>query len=139
METGENYLKVFEEGIEKIYECEEGVVIPEQAREQIADIVLSDEQIAQIQVKTHKINGKVLAVDSEGIELEGLGKYGLTEEVKGYRLYDTLTMCSGQDLLIGYDFADFVLEDDKICAILMVKEEVMEYIRVLIKSGDYSG
>lgn len=137
METGENHLKVFEEGFEKVYECEEGVMIPEEAREQVADIVLSDEKVAQVQVKSHKINGKVLAVDSEGIELEGVGKYALTERVKGYRLYDTLTMCTGQDLLIGYDFADFVLEDGKICAILMVKEEVMEYIRVLIKSGDY--
>lgn len=137
METGENHLKVFEEGFEKVYECEEGVMIPEEAREQVADIVLSDEKVAQVQVKSHKINGKVLAVDSEGIELEGVGKYVLTERVKGYRLYDTLTMCTGQDLLIGYDFADFVLEDGKICAILMVKEEVMEYIRVLIKSGDY--
>lgn len=137
METGENHLKVFEEGFEKVYECEEGVMIPEEAREQVADIVLSDEKVAQVQVKSHKINGKVLAVDSEGIELEGVGKYALTERVKGYRLYDTLTMCTRQDLLIGYDFADFVLEDGKICAILMVKEEVMEYIRVLIKSGDY--
>ena len=137
METGENHLKVFEEGLEKVYECEEGVMIPEEAREQVADIVLSDEKVARVQVKSHKINGKVLAVDSEGIELEGVGKYALTERVKGYRLYDTLTMCTGQDLLIGYDFADFVLEDGKICAILMVKEEVMEYIRVLIKSGDY--
>ena len=139
METGENSLKVFEEGLEKVYDCEDGVVIPAEAREQVADIVLSDEKVSQIEVKLHKINGKILSVDAEGIELEGLGKYELTDEVKGYRLYDSLTMCTKQDLLIGYDFADFVLEDGRICAMLMAKEAVMEYIRVLIRNGDYRG
>ena len=137
MEVEETRIRVFEEGQERTYGFAEGVVVPYDHREQVADVTLVDELVSQVVCKTHKVNGKVLAVDAGGVELQGIGYLPFTEDYRGYRLYDILTMCGPQDVVIGYDFADFVVENGKICSILLVKEAVMEYIRVLIKAGDY--
>lgn len=137
MEVEETGIRVFEEGQERTYGFAEGVVVPVEYREQVADVTLVDELVSQVVCKTHKVNGKVLAVDAGGVEIQGFGYLPFTEDYKGYRLYDVLTMCGPQDVVIGYDFADFVVENGKICSILLVKEAVMEYIRVLIRTGDY--
>lgn len=111
----------------------------EAIREQVADITLTDGKVTDIEIKSEKLNGKVLSADEGGIEIEGYGKLSLAADYKGYRIYNTLEMCDIEDLPFGYDFADFVVEDGKIAAILLAKEEAMEYIRVLIKASDYSG
>ncbi|MBR5248693.1 MAG: SpoIID/LytB domain-containing protein [Lachnospiraceae bacterium] len=137
MEVEETGIRVYEEGQERTYGFAEGMVVPVDHREQVADVTLVDELVSQVVCKRHKVNGKVLAVDAGGVELQGIGYLPFSEDYRGYRLYDILTMCGPQDVVIGYDFADFVVEDGKICSILLVKEAVMEYIRVLIKTGDY--
>ncbi|MGN0167195.1 MAG: SpoIID/LytB domain-containing protein [Acetatifactor sp.] len=111
----------------------------ESVREQVADIVLTDGSVTDIVLKKEKINGKVLRADAEGVEIEGYGKILLAEDYRGYRLYDSLEMCTTDDLCFGYSFTDFCIENGEICGILMVKEEAMKYIRVLIKAEDYAG
>lgn len=107
-------------------------------REQIADVVLTDGAVTDITAKTDKINGRILSADSSGIELEGYGRIPLAADYRGYRLYDTLEMCTVRDLHFGYNFTDLCMDNGEVCGILMVKEEAMEYIRVLIKASDYS-
>ena len=130
-------LSVFEEGEEKSYSLEEALQSDEACSEVLADLVLFDNQIVQIHKKTQKISGKLLSADSGGIELEGKGRLSFSQKVKGYRLYGRMQMCGYKDLLIGYDSADFVVEDGEICGILMVKEEAMQSIRVLISTTGY--
>ena len=137
MEVEETGIRVFEEGQERTYGFSEGVVVSADLREQVADVTLVDELVSQVVCKTHKVNGKVLAVDAGGVELEGIGYLPFAPDYRGYRLYDTLIMCEPQDVVIGYDFADFVVENGEVCSILLVKEAVMEYIRVLVRTGDY--
>ena len=48
-------------------------------------------------------------------------------------------MCTAADLCFGYSFTDLCVENGEICAVLKVKEEAMEYIRVMIRASDYSG
>lgn len=163
MEVNADGLKVFQDGEEAVYpfgmvSSESGTdsqesggtkkageldqvmyQVSKEAREQVADITLTDECVTDVHIKNNKINGKVLSAGNEVIELEGMGKLPVSAQAKGYRLYDSLTMCKAGDLLIGYDFADFVMENGEVCAILMAKEEAMENIRVLLKSADYGG
>lgn len=108
-------------------------------REQIADIVLTDGAVTDVKVKSEKINGRILSADDTGVEVEGYGKIPLAQDYKGYRIYNTLAMCTSRDLMIGYDFADLVIEDGAICGLLMAREEAMESIRVLLKASDYAG
>lgn len=108
-------------------------------REQVADVELTDGKVTLVDCKTEKINGKVLSADSNGIEIEGYGRLPLAADYKGYRLYDSLEMCTAGNLCFGYDFTDFCLENGEICAILMAKEEIMEYIRVLVRTSGFGG
>ena len=108
-------------------------------REQVADISRWVSQVTQVSLKTVRINGRVLRAGEDFVEIEGYGKLPLREDYKGYRLYDKMQMCTTADLLFGYADADFCLEAGEICGILMVKEEAMEYIRVLLKASDGKG
>lgn len=108
-------------------------------REQIADVVLTDGAVTGIFAKTEKINGRILSADENGIVVEGYGVYPLDEDYKGYRLYDEMAMCTVRDIRFGYNFTDLVLDEGSVCGILLAKEEAMEYIRVLLKSGNYEG
>ncbi len=107
------------------------------AREQVADVILTDGMVTDVEVKTEKRHGVILSADENSIELEGEGHLPLSADCKGYRIYNTLAMCSWEDLAFGYDFADLVMENGEICAILMVREESMDVIRVLLKTSDY--
>lgn len=107
-------------------------------REQVADIILTDGLVTGVNVLTEKLHGVVLSADEASIEVEGYGVLPLASDYRGYRIYNTLAMCSYKDLAFGYDFADLVMEDGEVCGILMVREETMDTIRVLIKTGDYA-
>ncbi len=137
MEVEENCIIVYENGEEHTYLTADGYTPMKECREQVADITLTDDRVSQIYCKIHKVNGKVLSVDETGVTVEGIGYLPFAEDWKGYQLYGTLAMSSHSDIMIGYDFADFVVEDQTICGVLLVKEEAMEYIRVLIMAGDY--
>ncbi len=108
-------------------------------RENIADITLKDGLVTDILLKQNVISGKVLRSDGTSVEIEGFGTLPLSENYKGYRLFGTIGNCTVNDLYFGYSYADFCLEEGKICGVLMVREEVMSNIRVLIRNSDYSG
>lgn len=108
---------------------------------QICNLTVTDGVVSSIQLKNqNKINEKVISVESgSGIELENSGYLACTDDVKIYLLYGEMRTGSFTDIRIGYSFADFVLEDDKICAVLLTRDEFMDTIRVLIKNSDYQG
>lgn len=145
MEQDENGILVFCDGERKNFgwaaiNGEETAYRPDEpVREQLADVTLTDGLVTKILLKKEKINGRILSVDEEGIEVEGYGKIPLAADCRGYRLYDSLEMCTARDIRIGYAFTDLCLENGEICGILLAREEAMEYIRVLVKATDYTG
>lgn len=148
MEADEEGLMIFRDGqserypwgVEASAQGSGAAGIPDfSVREQVADVELTDGAVTAADVKKDKINGKILSVDDAGIEVEGYGRLPLAADYKGYRLFDSLEMCTANDLRFGYDFTDLCVENGEVCAVLMVKEEAMEYIRVLIRASDYSG
>lgn len=151
LDVGEEELLIFRDGQRESYpygilsegaQEDLGAVMygPDPAvREQIADVVLTDGAVTGVFAKTEKINGRILRADENGIEVEGYGVYPLDEDYKGYRLYDAMDMCTVRDICFGYDFTDLVLDGGSVCGILLAKEGAMEYIRVLLKSGNYDG
>ena len=137
-----------EEGIRFFFDGMEVFLLPKEIkeniqekveREQIADLSFKKGVLEKGVSKTDKLNGKILNRKENSIALEGQGEFELAENFKAYRLYGTLEQINQDDLVIGYDFTDFVIEDGKICAGLVIKEEKMENIRVLIKNSDFSG
>ena len=143
MEVNQEGILIFRDGKPERYPWgteEGGALQPDSSlREQVADVVLTDGAVTSVSAKREKINGKILSADDRGIEVEGYGRLPLAEDYKGYRLFDSLEMCTANDLYFGYDYTDLCIEDGEICGILMVKEEVMEYIRVLLENADCEG
>ncbi len=139
-EVTEEYICVFD-GERRIYNISEALREGdvEKAREQVADIILTDGVLTGIKIKsTEKLTGKVLRViGGWGVEIEGVGTLEFAENVKMYLLYDSLAVANEKDIRIGYSFCDFILEDGKICGVLVTRDESMEYIRVQIRNSNY--
>ena len=110
-----------------------------EAREQIADFSFLDGRLHKVRVKTQKVSGRILRVEDGGVEVEGSGFLPFADSMQIYRLYGKLKTYGIQDLRIGYDFTDFVIEDGYVQAALVVKEETMENIRVLVRTTGFSG
>lgn len=108
-------------------------------REQVADIRLIDGAVAGVNVKSEKINGRILSADDTFVEIEGYGRLPLAADYRGYRLYQSLETCTVRDIPFGYGFTDLCVENGEICGILIAREEAMENIRVLIKNSDFRG
>ena len=143
IEVGEENLLLYRDGVEESYNL--GVVDgslyqPDWGyREQVADVLLADEQVISVEPLTEKIHGIILSADENSVEVKGYGHLPLASDYRGYRIFNTLSMCTYKDLVFGYDFADLVLEDGEICGILMAREETMESIRVLLENSDFAG
>lgn len=111
--------------------------------EDIADITLEGGVVTQVEPYHTKKHGKLLSMKQEQdgsyrIELEG------EEIVTGdaqLQVYDVCTAAgsvSTQDLTVGYDFTDFVLDSDGCCvAALIARKEQMDTIRVCIKTNGF--
>lgn len=143
MDAMEDRLCVFAEGQEQSYgyapslKLSEKYQVLQNYREQIADITLQDGLVTDINSKTERIHGIILGADDFSVEVEGIGEIPLAEHYTGYRIVNQISSITAKDLAFGYDFADFILEDGEICAILVVREASMETIRVLIETSDY--
>ena len=105
----------------------------------ITDIALDKGSMRILREKEDYVHGKLLQVGDSSIEIEGYGKYQTDEHMQIYKVFGELGSMAKKDLRIGYSFSDFVVEDGKIVACLVVKEEDMDYIRVLLKNSDMAG
>lgn len=114
-----------------------GVSLEEAVEETIADITFGQGQVKNVALKKDLIHGKILSLSEEGIEIEGYGKLQYEEGFSIYRTYAELSVGGKKDLVVGYDVAEFVVGDGKLCAALVRKTPDMENIRVLIKSTGY--
>ena len=113
------------------------VILESLEREQVADIQFGLGDLQHLVLKTEKITGKVLKISSEEVEIEGVGVYPLSENIQYYRLYDRMENVGRNEVPLGYDFTDFVVEEGEVQAGLLVKDEKMENIRVLIKNSNF--
>lgn len=106
-------------------------------RDQIADITFFQADVTNVQIKDHKVSGRLLRIADGGAEIEGQGFFPFSDNLKIYQLYGRMKRLYTTDLCIGYAFTDFVIDNGKIEAALVPKEEKMEYIRVLVKTSNY--
>lgn len=103
-------------------------------RESVADLTFGNGRLIRQQQKTDKIRGKLLSVSDSSIEIEGYGTYETEDNLEVYKLFGMLEAKKKSDLMIGYDYTDFVIWNDKICAALVSREGETDQIRVLLKN-----
>ena len=107
----------------------------------IGDIKVVNNKVVSIKLKPCMIKGKLLSYDGKKAEIDKYGKVKCTESLEIYGKenegYKELTE---NELRVGMEDITFVLEGDKICAIIVKNESYnSKNIRVLIKTSNYSG
>lgn len=137
MEAAGGSIQFFYEGYEILGPYEEAEGNSAKLREQVGDISYGRGKISRVEIKDKRVGGKLLGVSEEQVEVEGYGSILLEEGCRGYQLYEELQRVDLSGLSIGYDFADFVLDEGKVCAFLITKKEKMENIRVALKDSRF--
>ncbi len=106
--------------------------------EDIADIVISGGGVSAVDVYTEKVNEKLLSIKNQNIELEDKGRFPYVENIQVYKLFGEYEPYTLGDLKIGYDFTDFVLNDQgEIVAALVTHEDYLDKIRVVVKNTNF--
>lgn len=134
MEITEDSITVLEGTSQTVYECQGADVV---VREQVADITVQGGRVLEIHIKSNKISGTVLYHKEDSIEIEGYGIYEKSDNMKVYQLYDTTAEVDHSQIVIGYDYTDFVIENGEIVAALLVRNQQMEEIRVLLQTSGF--
>lgn len=125
-----NRMEVYIGGTVREFPLEDAV--EEEAGGVLANVSLKDGKIRKLSLKKDTIEGKVLAVRDNAIEIEGYGNVAITDDFKVYKTYGTVKEARKKDILVGYDIQNFVVEDKRICAALLVKSFDARNIRVLL-------
>lgn len=126
---------VFVDGVERSFAITEDMNIKEQV---MADISLENGKVKDVTLKEEVIQGKVLAVDENSIEIEGYGIIEFDSEFQIYKLYGGLESQTREDILVGYAMQQFVLSNGKICGALTTTDFQATQIRVLLKTTNYT-
>lgn len=108
-------------------------------QEKVADLTFAEGKALDRKTKNEKIGGVLLGVAEEGIELEDRGFLPFAADYRVYQLYGSCKESDRTELKIGYDFADYVMDKGKVCAVLLVKDQNMENIRVAVSNQAYDG
>lgn len=138
MEKNEESIQFFWQGFEVKCALENAKNAGKLTREMITDLTFREGVLSAVKAKQERVSGKLLRISETELELQGEGTFEILEECRVYRLYEELREESLDKLQIGYDFADFVLEDGKVCAVLIMRKENMESIRVAIKTNQFA-
>lgn len=104
----------------------------------LADVELDKGKIRKLSLKEDMIEGKVLSVKDDTIEIDGYGTLKLDDDFKVYKTYGVVKEQKKRDVLVGYDLGKFVVAGKKVCAALLNHDFSATNIRVLIMNEDYS-
>lgn len=128
-------INTFINGIQKSFEAISSIKSPIQ--KVVGDITIENQKVVKINVKPDKIQGKVLSLGKDFIEIAGYGKVPLENDYRIYKIYGELELEPSSSILVGYNNTEYVVSNGKISAALITGGIKAENIRVLIKSTGY--
>lgn len=105
---------------------------------EIADVTLKSGYVESLGLKKEHVRAKVLAVSDTYVELEGVGRLEFTNGFQMYAVYDEAVSQSKEEIVLGYENQEFVMEEGMVCAALTVEEFQADQIRVLLKTTGYT-
>lgn len=108
----------------------------ESTKGKVGDICFAGGKVKEIHILNDVISGKILQRTDTLLVLdkEENAQYEFEQDVEVYRTYADLKTLTPEDIPIGYEYADLVLQDGKIAAVLLTRDKSMETIRVLLKN-----
>ena len=70
-------------------------------------------------------------------EIEGQGSYEIADGFRAYKTYGNIESKTLYDMVVGYDVQKFLIEDGKLCAVLIDRNFVAQNIRVVLKTNGF--
>ena len=134
-ENTENQVTIFSEGFRMNLPCKNLTI---SFSDEIVDIYLTNGSITKISTKKERIEGKILSIRTEGLELEGYGVVPLSENFRFYETYGDYKEKSAYGLIVGYEQAKLIVAEGEICAAVLEAPMTLERIRVLLKTTDFA-
>ncbi len=104
----------------------------------IGDIKLKQGKVTGVVLKQDSINGKVLLIDDNRVEIEGYGELLLDENFIVYKNYGIIEKQSINDILVGYNLTDFVVAEGKVCAAIISRSLHADNIRVMVMTTGFT-
>lgn len=105
----------------------------------VCDVNFGEGMVKNIRVKDETVSGKLLSYSELSAEIEGAGEFNLIEKAQVYDCKTEVKSKTINDLQIGYDFTDFIIDDGQICAAVICRDGEMDNIRVLLDNSGYEG
>ncbi|MCI8634831.1 MAG: SpoIID/LytB domain-containing protein [Eubacterium sp.] len=102
----------------------------------VCDLLWENGEIAKVQVKEDTIQGDLIAVDEEFIEIEGYGKINRSAELPVYKTYGTVEEKELSDIVIANMQVKYVVAADRVEAVLLEVPAQLNRIRVLLLADD---
>ncbi|TCK92845.1 stage II sporulation protein D [Natranaerovirga hydrolytica] len=104
----------------------------------IGDISLSESKINHVTIKEEKISGRVLKINRNQVLLEGIGTYNIAPDYKVYGNTNDLSWQNINQVIVGYNTADFVIEDGVVHAIVIRDAVDIKHIRVALRTDNFN-
>ncbi len=132
MESGK--MNAFVNGVIRTFEIDDKEASKTNA---VMDIRLKNGKVSDSSEKQNYVSGKLLKYTDTSVDVEGQGAFEIGEGFRIYKTYGNIETRTLYDLVVGYDVQKFVVEDGKICAILIDRNFVAENIRVIIRNNGF--
>lgn len=127
-------LNVFINGIVRTFEVDDKDL---SATNAIADLSLKSGKVTDYKIKQGYVSGKLLKYTDHMVEIEGQGSYEIADGFRAYKTYGNIESKTLYDMVVGYDVQKFLIEDGKLCAVLIDRNFVAQNIRVVLKTNGF--
>lgn len=127
-------MNVFINGVVRTFEIEDESA---SATNVITDISIENGKISDYNMKQGYVSGKLLKYTDSSVDIEGQGTFDIGEGFRVYKTYGNIEAKTLYDLVVGYDVQKFLIEDGKLCAVLIDRNFVAQNIRVVIKNNGF--
>lgn len=111
------------------------VTLQEKIENTVCDLSFEDGEITKIQKKSDSIEGKLLTLSDEKVEIDGYGVIDRAKELPVYQVYDTVTQKDLTDIVLGNMNISYIVADKCVCAILLKEPAQIKTVRVLLLDG----
>ncbi len=109
---------------------------PAQVEGRVCDLLWEDGAVARVQVKEDTIQGDLIAVNEDTIEIEGYGPISRSAELPVYKTYGTVEEKELSDIVIANMQVKYVVAAERVEAVLLEQPAQLSRIRVLLLAED---
>lgn len=130
-----------QEGLSFLFQGEERTLLlsmedPGKAKGRVCDLLWEKGEVSKVQVKEDAIQGNLIAINEETIEIEGYGEIRRSEDLPVYKTYGTVEQKDVTDIVIANMKVKYVTAEDRVEAILLAEPAQIGRIRVLLLPED---